>query len=276
MSTVIDREPRTQRVMHPLKPRLVTVAEVEPITARYVRITFTGEDLADFVSLDPGDHIKLAFPDPGEEEPVLPRVSEKGMTWPEDRPRPAMRDYTPRLVDNAGRRLVVEFVIHGDGPASNWAAQAQPGHKLGVLGPRGSKVVEPAFDWYLMIGDETALPGIARRLGELPRAARAIAMIEVDGPSDEQPLAAGPNAEIIWLYRDTAPSDETSLLENAVRALALPEGEGFIWAGGEANSLRPVRRYLLNEAGHPREWASFDGHWKRGVINHDHHEPIEG
>lgn len=275
MSTAIDREPRTRRVMHELKPRLVTVSEVEQVSPRYVRVTFTGDDLSDFVSLSAGDHIKLAFPKPGADEPVMPSVTEKGIAWPEGAARPTTRDYTPRRFDNDARNLVVEFVIHGDGPASAWAEQAAPGQKLGVLGPRGSKVVEPAFDWYVMIGDETAIPGIARRFEELPRDARIIALIEIDGPDDEQQLPSGPNTEVRWLHRDDAAAGQTNLLETAVRELTLPEGEGFIWAGGEANSLKPVRRYLLNEAGHPREWASFDGHWKRGVADHDHHEPIE-
>lgn len=273
MSTAIDRESRTRRVMHELKPRMVTVTEVEHISPRYVRVTFAGDDLADFVSLSAGDHIKLAFPNPGEEEPVMPRLGEKGIMWPEGAARPVTRDYTPRHFDTDARTLVIEFVIHGEGPASAWAERAAPGQKLGVLGPRGSKVVEPVFDWYLMIGDETAIPSIARRLEELPADARITALIEIDGPDDEQPLPSGPNTDVRWLHRDA--TSDTNLLEAGTRELTLPDGEGFIWAGGEANSLRSVRRYLLNEAGHPREWTSFDGHWKRGVADHDHHEPIE-
>ncbi len=261
--------------MHPMKPRLVTVATVQRITPACVRVTVQGDDLADFVSLDPDDHMKLAFPAAGEAAPALPMWGENGPAWPEDRPRPVLRDYTPRRVDTAARTMEIDFVLHGDGPASTWASTAAPGQHLGILGPRGSHVVEPAFDWYLMLGDETVLPSIARRLEEMPADTRAIAVIEVSGPEEEQRIDTAANAEIVWVHRGDASPGSTDLLERAIRALALPEGEGFIWAGGEATTLKPIRRHLLNERGVPREWASFSGHWKRGVADHDHHEPIE-
>ncbi len=272
MSTQELAPSRVSRVMHPMKPRRVSVTNVSWITPRYVRVTVGGEDLADFVSLDPDDHMKLAFPNPGEERPVLPVWGENGPQWPQDAARPALRDYTPRRVDTAARTMEIDFVIHGDGPASNWATQAEPGQQLGILGPRGSKVVEPVFDWYLMIGDETALPAIARRLEEMPAGTRAVAVVEVGAVEDEQVIDTAAEAEIVWVHRGDGVANG---LERAVRALEFSEGSYFVWAGGEANDLRPIRRHLLNERGTPREAASFSGHWKRGVADHDHHEPIE-
>ena len=75
-----------------------------------------------------------------------------------------MRDYTPRRYDLDTLELDIDFVLHGDGPASTWAEQAKPGQFLHIGGPRGSMIVPDIFDSYLLIGDETALPAIARRL----------------------------------------------------------------------------------------------------------------
>ncbi len=62
--------------------------------------------------------------------------------------------------------FVVDFVIHDDGPATNWAATAKVGSVLGVAGPRGSSVISTdGIGLHLLIGDETALPAIARSLG---------------------------------------------------------------------------------------------------------------
>lgn len=44
---------------------------------------------------------------------------------------------------------------------------------LHIAALRGSMVVPDMFDSYLPIGDETALPAIARRLEELPANRRA-------------------------------------------------------------------------------------------------------
>lgn len=77
-----------------------------------------------------------------------------------------MQDYTPRRFD--AQELGIEFALHGDGPAANWARQAQPGQTLTVAGSRGSFIVPTGFDWHLLVGDDSALPAIARRLEELP------------------------------------------------------------------------------------------------------------
>lgn len=269
---------RKRTVRFDLKPRLVTVTRVEAISPTYTRISFSGEDLAGFQSLDPEDHIKVAFPEPGADAPVMPVIGGKGIEYPQGAKRPTLRDYTPRRFSAEARELVVDFVIHGEGPASNWAAQAAPGQKLGILGPRGSHTVEDVFDWYLLIGDETVLPSIARRLEEARPGTKMIAFIEVDGPSDEQAIDTTADAELIWVHRHGAAAGTTTVLEDAIRARfadGVPSGEVFAWAGGEAATLRGIRRYLLNEVGLDREWTSFSGHWKYGVANHDHHEAIE-
>ena len=51
-----------ERVRHPLKMRILTVARVERIAGLLARVTFTGEDLRDFVSASFDDHVKLFFP----------------------------------------------------------------------------------------------------------------------------------------------------------------------------------------------------------------------
>jgi NADPH-dependent ferric siderophore reductase len=266
---------RKRTVRFDLTPRLAEVRRVESIAPTYIRITFGGDQLAGFSSLDAEDHFKLVIPAPGEREPLMPVVGPKGISFPEGAARPVIRDYTPRRFDPAINELVVDFVIHGHGPVSTWAAQAAPGQLAGILGPRGSHVVDGPFDWYLLIGDETVLPAIARRLEEASPEDRFVAFIEVDGAADEQVLETAANAEIRWVHRNGAGPGESTVLEDAIRAFTFPEGEFFTWAGGEATTLRSIRRHLVGERGVSPEWASFSGHWKRGTANHDHHEPIE-
>ena len=121
-----------ERVRHPLKMRLLTVTRVERIAGLLARITFTGEDLQDFVSASFDDHVKVFFPADPALAPVLPTAGPDGIKFPEDVPRPAARDYTPRRFDTARQELEIEFVLHGDGPASTWAEQARPGQQLGI------------------------------------------------------------------------------------------------------------------------------------------------
>ena len=97
-----------------------------------------------------------------------------------------MRDYTPRRFDPAARTLAIDFAVHDAGPATQWALDSAPGDTIEIGGPRGSLVVSPTFDWWLLIGDETALPAIGRRIEELPAGVRAISVVVVSSEGEQQ------------------------------------------------------------------------------------------
>ncbi len=188
LSQTLPKERVARRVRHQTTTRLVQVRSVAHITPKMVRVILGGDELAGFVSAAHDDHVKLFFPLPGEDKPALPPLGPNGRAFAEGAPRPPMRDYTPRRYDAAANTLTIDFVLHGEGPATTWAAQAKPGDFLGVGGPRGSFVVPDDFDWYLFAGDESALPAIGRRLGELPATARALVVAEVEDAGEEQQI----------------------------------------------------------------------------------------
>jgi NADPH-dependent ferric siderophore reductase len=272
---VTETRKRTRLVMQDLKFRMTQVKRVEQLTPRMLRITLTGDDLADFETHSPDDHLKIMIPAPGQEKPDLPVPGEKGITFAEGAIPPQRRDFTPRRFDREALELDLEFVLHGHGPAATWAANAGPGSYLGLAGPRGSHVVDLDFDWYLLAGDETAIPFIARQLEELPAGSRAIALIEVADEQEIQDLNSPADVDLRWVSRNGAEAGSTKVLENALRDVTFLDGEFFTWIAGEANTLRDIRRYLLNERGVLREHAHFNGHWKYKVADWDHHEPIE-
>ncbi|BDB27113.1 siderophore-interacting protein [Cupriavidus sp. P-10] len=257
-----NRDLSVQRVRHPLKMRLLQVVRTTQVTPQLLRVTLGGAELEDFVSASFDDHVKVFFPVDGADKPVLPQVGPDGISFPEGQPRPAARDYTPRRYDAAAKELDIEFVLHGDGPASTWAAQARPGQYLGVGGPRGSFVVPTGFDWHLLIGDDTALPAVGRRLEELGAASRAIVVMEVGDATAQIALPSRANVEVHWLHRGDAP--EGSLLEGALRQVTLPQGEGYVWAAGEAAAMKAVRQYLVGERGIDKKRIRASAYWKRG------------
>lgn len=258
------------RVRHALKFRLLQVVRVHAVTPHLLRITLGGHDLADFESASFDDHVKVFFPPPGVERPTLPEMGPNGPVFPDSgqtpvaQPvaQPVARDFTPRRFDRDAGELDLEFVLHHPGPASQWAAQARVGQWLGIGGPRGSFVVPTDFDWHLLIGDDTALPAVARRLAELPAGARVAVVLEV--ADDSAQIAFDTRAEMhaVWCFRDDA--DGETLLE-AVAALPLPAGDGYIWAAGEALSMRAVRRHLTEERGVDKSRIRASAYWKRGA-----------
>ena len=104
---------------------------------------------------------------------------------------------------------------------------------------------------------------------------RFVAYSEVDSQADEQEIETAANAGTHWVHRNGVPAGASTVLEDALRAATFPEGLCYARAGGEANTLKSIRRYLLRERGFDPSLTSFSGHWKLGVSGHDHHEPIE-
>ena len=237
---------RVQRVRHELKRRELAVVRVEALGPHFVSVTFAGESLADFVSASFDDHVKFMLDADG--------------------PAPVRRDYTPRRHDAAARELTIEFALHGDGPAADWAAQAKPGQRATIGGPRGSFIVPVDFDWHLLVGDETALPAITRRLEELPAGTRAIVIAQVADDRDRRTFTSAAELSVQWVCSDDA-------LIAAVRALALPAGEGYAWCAGEAGVMATLRRVLVDERGHDRHAIRAAAYWKRGAVAH--HENLD-
>jgi NADPH-dependent ferric siderophore reductase len=237
--------PLVRRVRHELKLREPAVARIDTISPGFLSITFTGEALADFTSLSFDDHVKFIFDsDSGEQ---------------------VRRDYTPRRYSREARELTVEFALHGEGKASDWARQARVGQRVLVGGPRGSMIVPLELGWHLLVGDSAALPAIARRLEELPEGSRAFVLVLADD-ADRRSFVSRASVEAHWVA-------STDALLAALRALALPDaGTGFAWGGGEASVMAQVRQVLL-EKGVPRQHMRVSAYWKRGVT--DHHETLE-
>jgi NADPH-dependent ferric siderophore reductase len=255
-----------RRVRHETKMRLLEVREVSRLTPKMVRIVVGGEALAGFVSAAHDDHVKLFFPQPGQDQPVLPTPSPNGPVYPEGAPRPAARDYTPRRYDAAANTLTIDFVLHGEGPATSWAAQARPGQFLGVGGPRGSFIVPDDFDWYLLAGDETAVPAIGRRLQELPAGVRVMAVIEVEDAAEEQKFETRTHLQLHWLHRKGAAAGNHALLQSALSELSLPPGEGYAWVAAEASAAKALRRYLVDQRGLPKDRIKAAAYWKQGAV----------
>ena len=183
-----------------------------------------------------------------------------------------MRDYTPRSWDGAAGWIELDFVLHGDGPASSWAAQAAPGSTLVIGGPRGSLVVPVAFDWYFLAGDETALPAIGRRIEELPAGAKVVAVIEVDNSAEEQSFETSADLTLVYAHRNGTPAGTSSALRDAVAAASFPSGDAYAYIAGEVGIARGIREHLTEERGFNPEWVKAAGYWRLGVADaHEDH-----
>lgn len=249
-------------------PQPVEVVRVERITPRLVSVHVAGGDLTRFQDAQPTAHIKVFLPAPGQDAPALPTMGPEGRVWPEGEERPTVRTYTPRAYDPATGTLEVQFVLHGEGPASAWAEQAKPGDKLALGGPGGRFDADLDAPRWFIAGDESALPAVATLLDALPAEAGAQVHLEVGGPGDEIPLTSKASITVSWHHRSPDVFGE-ELYAAATRATI---ADGYqVWVACEASAMRRIRRRLLDD-GVPRASLVTRGYWRLGESDHPDHD----
>jgi len=255
--------------------RRLQVRAAQRVVPNIVRVTLTGAPLVGFASAGPTDHLKVFFPDPATGILTLPEAGPDGLR------RGAegvviSRDYTPRAFRPGphGGELDLDIVTHGlEGPASAWAALAKTGDELAVAGPRGSRLVPEGVERLLIVADETALPATGRWLELLPAHVPVTALLHVADEAVEAYFdsAAADRLDAEWITH----ADGRLQLEESLRSLGRIDDTTFVFLAGEADILVPLRRYLRHELGLPAEQVSASGYWRRGVVNLDHHAPLD-
>ena len=226
----------------------LTVSTKEAITPRMLRVRFTSDELQGFQSPSADDHIKI----------FLPEMYGGGQ---------AMRDFTPRAFDANAGTLTLDFALHERGPAIEWARQAKAGDVLEIGGPRGSAIVADDFDWYLFIGDETALPSIGRRVEGLREGVPVSTLVIIADSQEQQEFTTRARCEPRWVMRNEAVGDDTTALLSTMEDYAFPEGDGFVWIAAETSVARELYKYLTGERHHRREWIKAAGYWAKGLAD---------
>ncbi|MFC7340463.1 siderophore-interacting protein [Saccharopolyspora griseoalba] len=286
----------------------VTVTRVRRLSPSFARITLTADCLRGFGNGGDDQRIKVVLPKPGRTLDDFPDAPDWYQRWQQlpEATRPDLRTYTVRAFRPETRELDVDFVLHGvdhgrSGPASGWAANAQPGDRIGVIGPdAGTGNCRSGCEWsppecaerLVLAGDETAVPAVGAILESLPADARGVACLEVPEAGDRQEWSVPDGVEVRWFARCGA-TPHGKLLEEGVaevlrelpdrprRSTAefedidldndvlweIPErssGSVYGWLAGEASVIKRLRRMMVNEHGIPKQAVAFMGYWREG------------
>lgn len=245
-------------------PRRVEVSRVQILSPAMRRITLTGAELEGFPATGPASYIKLIFPEPGQTEPIRPLP---------DGPRAvSMRTYTPLAVRPEALEVDVDFVLHGEGPASSWAAQARVGQVLFLMGPGPGYPVDTLATQHLLIADDSALPAVETILAALPASASVQVLLEVIADAEQRELHSAAKLDVQWLARGTDHRLTGVPLQAALRALPTIPPDTRVYLACEAAAMRSLRQLLVGELGVPREKIVGRGYWKLDVVNHPDHD----
>ncbi|SHM19980.1 siderophore-interacting protein [Roseibium suaedae] len=258
-----------QRPVRP-NPRILTVKSSRYVTPHMIRVTLTGDSLADFPLGQEGAHCKLAFPRDGEDKDSF--ASHYAAGRPKERLH-AVRTYTVRAFRQAEREMDIGFVAHGDsGPGTLWAQKAEEGSFLAFMGPGPVKMTHFHADWYLVAADMSALPVAAASLEAMPADAKGLAIFEILSEEDRQTDIRIPEGiEVHWLVQPD-PHVATSIQIDFLRAQPWPEGRVQTCIAGESTAIRSFREFVLKDKGVDKADAYISGYWKVGLVEDEHQE----
>ena len=267
----------------------VRVAAVSALTPSFVRVTLTGDALADFSAVGLDQRIKLVLPIPGHGFTDLPDGDDWYGAWRAlpDAERNPLRTYTVRSFRPDAHELDIDFVAHGDtGPASRWVSSCRVGDELRIVGPAvpsspaelpsGAAEFAPgSATRILLAGDETAAPAICAILEALDVTAVGHVFIEVPTDADRLPVTAPAGVEVRWIARNGAShgvrmTDQVSAWASDVAVPATgPLGAGsaaveptdvdvdvdeqLLWDVPPPVEERPVYAWIAGEAGCVKE-----------------------
>lgn len=262
--TQTEPVPTEQAEKRPRTPMATTVYSTRRLTPSIVRIVLSGGDLTRFAPSPYADsYVKVMFlnPDVQYERPIdvgRIRATQPTEEWPR------LRAYTVRDWDPATERMTLDVIVHGAaGLGGPWAANAQVGDEVLILGPGGGYRPDVSADWHLLIGDASALPAIAAALERMPADAIARVFVEVASAAEEIPLTAPVGATVHWIHREQASAGPS--LFAAVASGPWPIGDVQAFVHGEAAMVREFRTLLKRDHGVPADRLSISGYWRLGA-----------
>lgn len=251
-----------------IQRKVFTLKEREYITPHYIRITLSGNDVSDFKDTTIGVNNKIFIAPEGVTEVHLPEFDyEKGAWKPMDEAiKPYVRTYTHRGINLEKNELYIDFVAHGDeGPASNWAINAEMGAPLGVAMGCDPSELYPEANWYMLVGDGTAIPVLGAILETLPTDARVNAVIEVESAEDIQELSTQAQLKIEWIINPTS-GQNSELAKRAKEIIAehADEVSKFGYVAAEFDTVKELRNHLRKDLNWTKDELYAYSYWKFG------------
>jgi NADPH-dependent ferric siderophore reductase len=169
------------------------------------------------------------------------------------------RIYTVRSVDTATRQFTLDVVLHeAPGPMLAWVRALRCGDAFDLTGPRPHlQVPHREGSVALLFADQSAIAALFALLQQWPSGLRAQAWIASDDPC---PVNELPTIEGVCVHR--LATGDAPLLQQARQVN--PEPCCTVWAAGEREEMRALRRHFIDTVGLPRTDVAVAGYWKRG------------
>lgn len=200
-------------------------------------------------SVRPAAHVSLWFRDP-EESAGRSRTG-----------RTDKRTFTVRWLDMARETMTVDFVLHGSGPASTWAATASVGDVIWTGGTRGGYDPPPPGSHLVLVGDDTAIPAMGAIAEATDPTVGITAIVEVVDGNDERPLTGTRDLDPVWLHRGEDPAQTGARTLTLLESIEVP-ADAHWWIAGERRAILAMRDLLRRDRHVPPDRYTLNAHWR--------------
>lgn len=172
------------------------------------------------------------------------------------------RHYTVSGIVPGG--LEVEVFLHGHGAGATWGRSAAVGDAVLISDPWDYYKVTPGSGVRVLIGDITALPGIARILADAAADEVFRVVIEVPSLDESRELPSAATVEVQWRVAGNGigPSAVCDIVRGLwAEGVITPEANPYVWIACESKISRAARTLLRKEVGLPITQQRIVGYW---------------
>ena len=241
-------------------PRSLSVVRQRLISSNLKRVTFAGDNLADFPIDSASGYVKISFDVNSPSSSTLSLGTDQ---------KTVKRSFTIRAFRDDECELDIDFVLHeDDGPASIWSNAVTIGDVVSIVGPGPTKLVDQSADWFAFFGDLSALPAIAVNLEKMHSSSVGFAFLQVPSTESCTELNAPTGVEICWLVQPN-PMEGVKELLASLHGLTWLKGKPYIWVAGEFELKRGARKFLKSNKKHLAD-SYISSYWKYGASQEGH------
>ena len=234
--------------------RSVSVHSTAKISKHLMRISFTGEDLNDFPIDSDGGYVKVIL------------ESDKSQLSSDHRPK--MRSYTVADFDKDKKILTIDFMVgRHSGHTSSWAKSAVIEDEIVIGGPGPRKLNEFKSDKYIFFGDLTSINAVRAGVKRLPAHAQSETYLFIPGIEDKFDIDIEEKTNVNWIV-----SDQSDYLTLAAKQSNILSSDTIIFAAGEAQRIKSLRTYLIEDIGLKPELLFMSGYWREGLTDEQYRE----
>lgn len=230
---------------HEKQRQQLRVSAVRQLNELFMRVEFDYGD-AGFESHGFDDVVVLHFP-------VRDSSSSFRMLGGQPEENIVSREYTVRHVDRQRRLLTVDFLLHGEGIATQWARQVAPGQVLWCIFPRMCKGFPEAQRTHIF-ADPCALPAVQRFHAEAGSTPGQTVLVGLPTDFESHNLVG---RRKVWMFE---PGFQVVQVTGIFQAGPTPDT--FYWIAGEAGWVGGLRRVLVEQFGVNKENIQFTGYWR--------------